>query len=144
MAVINKSTGEIQFPGEPWAFGPATMREDFVLSAIGRQSQPASRIHNDSFTLPKVEIRGHPFYRILYFLGGCLHQMFMGSTHVQFGQSWNDWSREKEMARKRFHDSLLAEIFGEVKERYEFPWGSVASYYDIKGDASQIVITYEA
>jgi hypothetical protein len=140
--MIDPDTGEIGFPGESETFGPWLTRDGFLGLEIGKRSFAASNIHNDSFALPEVVIHGHPFYRVFYFLGGRIYQVFIGSTHSRFGKTWSDWSEEKEMARKKFHESVLATIFGVERERFDFPWGSVSSYYDVKGGHSEIAVTY--
>jgi hypothetical protein len=140
--MIDPKTGEIRFPGESETFGPSLTQDAFLSLEIGKRSSIASNIHEDSFALPGIVIHGHPFYRVFYFLGGRVYQVFMGSTHPQFGNTWSDWSEEKEMARKRFHELVLATIFGTERERFDFPWGSVSSYYDVKGNHSEIAVTY--
>lgn len=57
-----------------------------------------------------------------------------------FGKSWSDWSEERELARKAFHERWLAGEVGVGPGQY--PWGEVTSYYDPKGGFSAVTLRY--
>jgi hypothetical protein len=52
-----------------------------------------------------------------------------------------EWSAELELERKAKHDQWLREELGEPPYRYD--WGRVASEFDPKGLASEIIVVYE-
>jgi hypothetical protein len=64
------------------------------------------------------------------------------ATDDRFGTSWDEWSEEKELQRKRFHDSWLNEVLGNERYPYDYPWGRVASVYDPKAGFSYVSIKY--
>jgi hypothetical protein len=51
------------------------------------------------------------------------------------------WSVEKELLRKREHEEWLLEAIGQPP--YKYHWGRVASEFDPKGLASEIIIVYD-
>lgn len=50
------------------------------------------------------------------------------------------WTEELELKRKRVHDHWLKEEFGSGP--YEYPWGHIASEFDQRGCASEIIVVY--
>jgi hypothetical protein len=95
-----------------------------------------------SFALPTVQFEGHSFAWSLWFHGSVLQRVSIQCADTEFGSSWSDWSEERELARKRFHDSMLQAILGENWSHQRFPWGAVDSCYDQKGGFSSIGVTY--
>lgn len=82
------------------------------------------------------------------------------------GSDWSDWTLEQEMRRKREHDALALDLFGQaltprpievngkdVKPMFpdeqwpraaRFPWGEVVSGYDSKGGQSVMWVAWHA
>ena len=80
------------------------------------------------------------------------------------GASWADWSLEKEMDAKAFHEAVLKDELGEPHEvalkgvgspmeteperysrtvvTYHYSWGEVLSTYDPRGGFSSIFVRY--
>ncbi|HWH67939.1 MAG TPA: hypothetical protein VNT26_01030 [Candidatus Sulfotelmatobacter sp.] len=141
--MIEPITGEIQLPSDGIRVGPALSREHFLASPLANQSRELVR--NEpyiSFTLSAVAFAGHSFAWSLYFRGSVLHRVSIECADAEFGASWSDWSEEREMARKRFHDSLLESALGQNWRRRTFSWGKVDSDYDAKSGFSSIGVTY--
>ena len=76
----------------------------------------------------------------LEFCGEALMRVELCNADDQYGKSWNDWSEEKELLRKRSHDEWLKRVLGDGD--YVFPWGRVVSVYDQKGGTSRIIVEY--
>lgn len=111
--MIEHATGEIQFPSDGLRVGPSLTREQFLASPLARDSRELVR--NEpycTFGLPPVQFDAHRFAWSLSFRGSVLQSVSIECADPEFGSSWSDWSEEREMARKRFHDSLLASILG--------------------------------
>ena len=95
-------------------------------------------------------------YAILYFRAGRLSEMQIAVSREEDGTSWADWSEEKELVKKQFHERLLQGMLGSRQRehaqgssdprsspvRYEFPWGVGMSVYDPKGGSSSISVRY--
>jgi hypothetical protein len=143
-AMIEHTTGKIQLPSDGITVGPSLTREQFLRSALASQSSELVRNEpHCSFALPTVRFADHSFDWSLYFQGSVLRRVSIQCVHAEFGSSWSDWSEERELARKRFHDSLLQSVLGQDWSRQRFSWGSVDSGYDPKGGCSSIGITYK-
>ncbi len=141
--MIERTTGQIQLPSDGIHVGPSLTREQFLASPLASQSRELVR--NEpycSFAMPTVEFGGHSFICSLWFRGSVLQRVGIGCADPEFGTSWSDWSEERELARKRFHDSLLQSVLGPDWSLQQFPWGSVDSRYDEKGGFSGIGVTY--
>ena len=91
---------------------------------------------------PTVQFGGHSFAWSLWFHGSFLRRVSIQCADAEFGSSWSDWSKERELARKRFHDSLLQSVLGKDWNHQRFSWGAVDSGYDPKGGFSSIGVTY--
>ncbi len=65
----------------------------------------------------------------------------MCHTDRRFGASWDDWSEEKELARKAWHDDWLKRTSTITAPR-KYVWGRVASSYDERSADSSIEVTY--
>ncbi|HYQ27913.1 MAG TPA: hypothetical protein VER04_11865 [Polyangiaceae bacterium] len=70
-----------------------------------------------------------------------LHSTSLAIVDPTFGESWAEWSLERELARKAAHDRLLGEDIGLQRS---FVWGTVRSAYDPKSGGSSIVVQYAA
>lgn len=141
--MIERTTGQIQLPSDGIHVGPSLTREQFLASPLA--SQCRELVRNEpycSFALPTIDFGGHPLICSLWFRGSVLQRVEICCAAPEFGTSWSDWSEEREMARKRFHDSLLVSVLGPDWSRQRFSWGTVDSDYDLKGGFSSIGVTY--
>lgn len=151
--VVRTAGGEI-------SIHPSLTRAEF-------EAHPAAGIvrwtHHPGSTvarLPRVEILGRCCTFEVRFEP---HVLARASIFIHLdadGSSWDDWTLEQEMARKRAHDALAQDLFGtpltprpiqldaksisplfpdEQWPRWaEFPWGRIVSSYDSKGGFSQL------
>ena len=141
--MIERTTGQIQLPSDGIRVGPSLSRELFLASPLASQSYELVRNEPDcSFVLPTVQFNGHSFAWGLWFHGSALRRVSIECADAEFGSSWSDWWEEREMTRKRFHDSLLQSVLGSDWSRQHFSWGTVDSGYDPKGGFSSIGVTY--
>lgn len=141
--MIEPTTGQIRLPSDGIRVGPLLTREQFLASSLARQSRELVRNEpHCSFGLPTVQFDGHSFAWSLWFHGSVLRRVSIECADAEFGSSWADWSEERELARKRFHDSLLQSVLGSDWSRERYLWGTVDSGYDSKGGFSSIVVSY--
>jgi len=141
--MIERTTGQIQLPSNGIRVGRSLSREQFLASPLAAQCRELVRNEpHCSFALPTVQFEGHSFNWSLWFRGSVLQRVSIECADPEFGFSWSDWSEERELARKRVHDSLLATVLGQDWSRQRFSWGAVYSGYDAKGGFSNIGVTY--
>jgi hypothetical protein len=141
--MIERTTGQVQLPSDGIRVGPALVREQFLASPLASQCRELVRNEpHCSFALPTVQFDDHSFAWSLWFHGSVLRRVSIQCADAEFGSSWSDWSEERELARKRFHDSLLQLVLGQDWSRQHFSWGTVDSGYDPKGGFSSIGVTY--
>ena len=79
----------------------------------------------------------------LYFEGPRLDyvQLFLWLSGEQEGGSWDDWTYEAEMERKRLQEAGLAAWLGGTAP-YQFGWGEVRSIYDDRAACSLVLVRY--
>lgn len=143
--MIESATGQIRLPFDSINVGPSLTCEQFLALPLASQSREIVRNEpHCSFALPTVQFDGHSFAWSLWFDGSFLRRVSIQCTDVEFGSVWSDWSEEREMARKHFHDSLLHSALGSDWCHQHFSWGAVNSGYDPKGGFSSIAVTYAA
>lgn len=68
-----------------------------------------------------------------------IYSLDLCNSDSAFGESWSEWSKEKELARKQTHDQFLRNIVGSQEK---FSWGSIYSVFDEKAACSYIGILY--
>lgn len=138
--MIDPKSGQVLLPYDGLLVGPLLTREQYLASPHAVHGEEC--VKNDpycSFRLPRVTVGDHAFACILWFRGSKLFMVSIGCADEVYGTSWDDWSLEREMARKRMHDTLLKEALG---RSWHYKWGNVVSEYDQKGAASRIEVTY--
>jgi len=141
--MIERTTGQIQLPSDGIRVGPSLTREQFLASPLASQSRVLVRNEpHCAFALPTVQFEGYSFSWSLWFQGQSLRRVSIECTDAEFGSSWSVWSEERQVALKRFHDSLLQSVLGPDWSGQRFPWGAVYSGYDPKGGFSSIGISY--
>lgn len=92
------------------------------------------------FHFKLITLLGVEMYIGLCFYGEHLNSVHMAIVSNDFGTSWNDWSKEKELERKKAHDSWLLKNIGNPP--YVYNWGTISSVYDNKGAVSKIIINF--
>jgi hypothetical protein len=141
--MIERTTGQIQLPSAGIRIEPSLAREQFLASPLASQCHELVRNEpHCSFALPTAQFGDHSFAWSLWFHGSVLRRVSIQCADAEFGSSWSDWSEKREMARKRFHDSLLQSVLGQNWSHQRFSWGTVDSAYDPKGGFSSIGVTY--
>jgi hypothetical protein len=76
----------------------------------------------------------------IYFYNDLLESVSLYSVDGKSGESWSDWSEQKELEKKEIHDRWLTNLLGKAASYYR--WGEVSSGYDPKGGFSSIEIRY--
>lgn len=139
--MIDANTGAISFDAVSFVIHPALTREEYLSTPLAgacvMRNEPFA-----SFTPGVLELSGHPFNFTLYFHCSDLTSIDLMTTDESFGTSWADWSEDKELQRKRFHDSWLSKVLGNDRYPYDYTWGTVVSVYDQKAGFSYVSIKY--
>lgn len=124
------------------SFGVGTIlrgedRSSFLGSAIGNGAM--EEVVNPGEDWRHVTVTPEPgVIATLIYQGERLHKVFVAmAVPSDIG---GDWTVESELERKAKHDAWLRAEFGEPP--YEYPWGRVASEFDAKGCASEIIVSY--
>ena len=141
--MINRDNGNVTFPGLEAAIGPSLTRAQFLqtlvaaVSSVGARNEPWC-----SYRLPNVPQPETILCLSLQFHGERLESLNLFHNAARFGASWDwdDWSEERELARKSFHEHWLVTKLGVALKRYS--WGEISSNYDAKGGSSSITIRY--
>jgi hypothetical protein len=114
-----------------------------LASALGQNAQ--LNVENEPHCsydarLPAGVLLQLPVHLTAYFYDQQLESVSIMASDDRFGTSWNDWSEEKELDRKLFHDQWLANTIGATNAVY--PWGQLSSEYDAKSGFSAIDLRY--
>jgi len=141
--VIDLATGELlTIAGE--RIGPATALETFRASSPGAG---ALEIAHDgawhAYRLMCAERPGRLFAVVLDFEGSRLADLKLALWSRRYGGARGDWSLDKERARKRAHDQVLASLFGSLPP-YDLYWGRIESLVGADGGTSVIWMHYWA
>lgn len=120
--------------------GPSTTRSEFLLSPLGRSSKVL--IKNEPWCSFRFTVPEETTSFAAYFKGEILDSIHITVVGAEYGKDWNDWSEEKEMARKLANDKWLMSVG--LTPGAQYPWGSVWSGYDPKGGFSSAVVRYVA
>jgi len=137
--MLHKGTGELFIESIPVTLGPRFTRRDLSALPVAAQSQVVNEPYH-SYSLGAQQISGQSFFVVLYFYGQQLESIDMAHGAGEFGTSWDDWSEERELRRKQWHDDWLREQTGQASHVYE--WGKVHSSYDPRSGGSSIIIRY--
>ena len=143
--MINPQDGSIGLESPPIVITHDFSREQFLSSPLFPLSSPLNQNSPWSrYSFRPITIAGEVFAADICFKSDRLYSVNLRTARPAFGESWSDWSSEKEIAAKRFHDSLLTSWFGSTRGDYLFRWGKVYSVIDNKSGSSSIGITYSA
>lgn len=142
--MLDPATGELILASSGVRLGPALTRTRFLESPLGRQA--ATSLINEPWAryaleLAPGDIGPFPATVQVQFNGETLAWITVLDGSPEFGESWDDWSRENEMARRAAHDRWLTSC-GAPPGRY--PWALVWSDFDDKSGFSSVVIRYDA
>lgn len=117
--MIDVTTGNILVESINFLVGPSLTREEFLTSPLAIASRASAKNEpRCSFIAKAQRIAGHPFIIAFYFNGSVLTDLELSSDDNKFGTSWEDWSEERELERKKFHDTWLNNVLGDAPYRY--------------------------
>lgn len=143
--MINPNNGNITIDSPSLIITRDLTRDQFLQSALAGISEPLNQNAPWSrYAFKPVTIRGETFAADICFNAGRLYSVDLAVMRPEFGSSWSDWTEEREMARKRFHDSLLEPILGTDWRQHRFAWGKVYSEFDPRSGGSSIGVIYAA
>jgi hypothetical protein len=138
---INEDTGHITLPEIGAIITPSLSRSHFLqLSAFAGASVSVRNEPWCSYRLPDIRQSDTDLTIVVQFHGQQLVSLNLFHGAPRFGSSWSDWSRERELARKAFHECWLATELRTPPG--EYPWGGIFSHYDDKGGFSSITVQY--
>lgn len=138
---IDEHTGRITLPEIGVVISPGLTRADFLQ--VPAFSRARISVRNEpwcSYNVSGVPQTDTELYIVFRFHGDRLHTLDLSHNAPRFGTSWADWSEERELARKVFHEQWLAKDLRIRAGKY--PWGTISSCYDPKGGCSSIIIRY--
>lgn len=140
--MIDIKTGAISVDGVDFVIHPALTREEYLSSPLAGARVNGGNEPYGSFTTGVLEIMGDSFLLTLNFYGSDLISVDLFATDKRFGTSWADWSKEKEIQRKRFQELWLGKVLGNDRYPYDYDWGSAESFYNEKAGFSYITVRY--
>jgi hypothetical protein len=162
--MIDRETGRLVL-GEGVEIAPSLTRQELEHRTLGQAAR--LNIRNEpyiSYQLPSGSFQGRRVLATVYFKAQRLESVDIVLSTEPEGASWADWSLEKEMNAKAFHEVVLKDDLGEPHEitlqgvgspmeteqernsrtvvKYRYPWGEVLSTYDSRGGFSSIFVRY--
>ena len=138
---INEDTGCITLPEIGAVIASSLSRSQFLQTAAF--SAASVSVRNEpwcSYRLPSIPQPDTELFIVLQFHGEQLLSLNLTHGAARFGTSWADWSEERELALKAFHERWLSTELRTPPG--EYPWGSISSHYDAKGGFSSITLQY--
>jgi hypothetical protein len=136
---LDRHTGAVSLPG--LLVETSLTREAFLASPAAAEREIFTQ--NEpwcSYKLSKVPHADTEFIVILFFHGERLTDVHLFDAYPPLtGESWADWSEEKELARKERHEEWLRQWDAPVGK---YSWGEVWSEYDPRSGSSDIGIRY--
>ena len=138
---INEDTGCITLPEIDAVISSSLSRSRFLQTAAF--SAASVSVRNEpwcSYRLPSIPQPDTELFIVLQFHGEQLLSLNLSHSAARFGTSWADWSEERELALKAFHERWL---LGNLRLHLgDYPWGDISSCYDAKGGSSFITVRY--
>jgi hypothetical protein len=138
---IDEETGSIILPEIGASISASLLCSQFLQTQTFAGASVL--VQNDpwcSYRLPDIAQAGSRLCVVLQFHGEHIRSLTLCHDADCFGTCWSDWSEERELARKAFHEAWLTHELGIRLGRY--PWGDISSIYDPKGGSSSIIINY--
>jgi len=138
---ITQETGVIKLPEIGATIAASLSRAQFLQTPEFFEARVFVRSEPwCSYRLPAISQKYTELVIVVQFHGEELVSLDLCHGAHCFGSSWEDWSEERELARKAFHERWLASEVGVHPGNYA--WGQIASYYDEQGRFSTIAIRY--
>ena len=140
--MLDPTTGEVILATTGVRLGPGISRTAFLATAVGQHASPGTinpPWANYGSLVAPGEVGPFPADLGVQFKEEALLWVSIMNISPGFGTGWDDWSREKEDARRRAHNAWLR-ASGLRSGRY--PFGEVWSDYSDKDALSKIVIQY--
>ena len=138
---IDEQTGCIALPEMGAVISPVLSRSQFLQmpafsgAAVSVSNEPWCSYILAGIAQPETELS-----ITFQFHGEQLLSLGLMHGAARFGSSWADWSEERELARKSFHERWLVRELG--VQPGDYSWGSISSHYDNRGGFSSITIQY--
>jgi hypothetical protein len=138
---ITKDTGIVMLPEIGASIDASLLRSQFLQApefsdaSVFLQNEPWC-----SYRLPPIPQTYTDLTVMLQFHQEQLVSVQFCHGAACFGKSWSDWSEERELARKAFHERWLTGEVGLGPGPY--PWGEISSYFDPKGGFSAVTLSY--
>jgi hypothetical protein len=134
----NPKTGELTLESG-LVLSPLLTRSVFLSSPNGARAKRI--VDNAPWRSFRFEENEESLAVIVFFKGETLESVQITVTGPELGTSWENWSEEKELKRKRANDQWLIGK-GLVPDKI-YSWGTVWSGYDRKDGSSSIIIRYQ-
>ena len=138
---INEDTGCITLPEIGAVISSSLSRSQFLQTAAFAAASVSVR--NEpccSYRLPSIPQPDTELFIVLQFRGEQLLSLNLCHGAARFGTSWAEWSKERELALKAFHERWVVR---ELRLHLgDYSWGNISSYYDDKGGFSSITVRY--
>lgn len=132
--MIDQLTGSIILDNGNIVLNSEMTLETFMTSSLYK----GGMVDNNYILKDKQEINGKSFSLTLFFNNEKLKEVHL--SKVINGLSWNNWTEDEEIAKKKSHDQWLLTVLG--NESYHYSWGNVESVFDKKGCVSSIILRY--
>ncbi|MRX74434.1 hypothetical protein GJU40_20185 [Bacillus lacus] len=132
--------GIIDFEGSVSSISPSLKLQEFKLSDL--YSYVKEEVINEfpRYTLQPINYNGNMMNVTLMFNDN--KEIFLVNMSKIKNQenSWDKWSNEHELQRKKEHDVMLEKLIGSSSSK--FAWGEISSNYDPRSGSSMITIRY--
>lgn len=135
--MMDAATGEVRLDGGE-TLGPSLTRSGFLTTALAQGAIPLTP---SSLSIGRRAIGGQTFVPSLWFDGNALKKVELSMVQATESSSWDDYSEDRELARKAKHDTWVTDNLG--RPPWRFLWGDVQSEFDPRGGSSTIFITYQ-
>jgi len=139
--MIDEDTGCILLPEMGAVISSTLTRSQFLetpafsAATVSVRNEPWCRFKLPALPLPETELCIQ-----LQFHAERLVSLLLCHGAARFGSSWDDWSEERELARKAFHEQWLTRDLRIQLGAYA--WGAISSDYDAEAGFSSISIRY--
>ena len=132
--MLDKTTGSLLVGSNKVLLSPNMLIENFIKIPLynGGNIGISYSVKNPQ------DIDGKTFIITIYFDNQKLKEIHLSEFFN--GLSWDGWTEDNEIKKKKSHDEWLASILGE--DPYMYSWGTVESVFDKKGCVSSIIIRY--
>jgi hypothetical protein len=147
--VLDPSTGDLRLPDG--RLGRDVTRAAFLSSRLKQTIKNTSDADpwTASYDLGERSLSGVSLALQVSFAGERLAGYTLVDVAPRFGSSWDDWTEQKQLARRDSHDGWLISQLGPPSSRalgdelhYELSWGTVWSTFDRRGGGSSIGVSF--